>query len=212
MILSAFVLSTMVMLGNAQATWNPEHTFLITSGDDGTTNVTVDWRVTAYDDVTVRVGSAVEFVYSPYHDVYVHPTGDCSTDGRIFVSDESEERGSYEFTEVGMVTFACDVAEGAHCQAGQIVHFNVLPAEDHDKDGDEEGGDNGHYAKEEDQDDHNHSEAAGHSDADTKIAEQEDQSQEDVRAPAETVAEESGAPMFSEVFFAAALSLFIAMV
>mmetsp|Transcript_33300 Transcript_33300/g.79585 ORF Transcript_33300/g.79585 Transcript_33300/m.79585 type:complete len:225 (+) Transcript_33300:1774-2448(+) len=216
-----FVLSTILGNAHAQATWNPGHTFLVTTEADGTANVTVDWRVTSYDDVTVRIGSVVEFVYAPYHDVYVHPTGDCSTDGRVFVSDEEDEWGAYTFDEEGTVTFACDVADGAHCRAGQIVNFNVLPADDHDHEGDHS--DAGHsdanakVAEEEGrdhkEDDHDHSDAGltGDADTDTKASEEEDASQEEVSAPAETISEESGAAMFSEIHFAAALSAIMAM-
>jgi len=97
------------------------------------TTVTINWRITSYDNVTVQVGDSVEFVYEPYHDVYVHPTGDCLTDGRILVSDKNDGRGVYDFTEEGTVTFACDVADGDHCRAGQIVHFHVLSAADSDQ-------------------------------------------------------------------------------
>ncbi|EJK49603.1 hypothetical protein THAOC_31506, partial [Thalassiosira oceanica] len=109
------------------------------------TTVTINWRITSYDNVTVRVGDSVEFVYEPYHDVYVHPTGDCSTDGRILVSDKNDGRGVYNFTEEGTVTFACDVADGDHCRAGQIVHFHVLSAADSDQSASDIPADSGNY-------------------------------------------------------------------
>ena len=92
--------------------------------------ITLVWRVPSgrYPDHDARVWDTVEFLYDPdFHDVHVHPTGDCSGDGRVPVAGAGGA-ASYTFgeDEAGTtVTFACDAGGGTHCSAGQIVRFRV---------------------------------------------------------------------------------------
>ena len=71
-----------------------------------------------------NVGDTVRFSWIGTHNVYIHPTMDCRTDGRIFVGDTSG--ANYTFTEGGTVIFACDFQN--HCDRGLYVEFTVLRA------------------------------------------------------------------------------------
>jgi len=73
------------------------------------------------------VGDDVVFDWVFFHNVYIHPTGDCSMADRVLVGDVSP--ASYTFTEEdaesGEVVFACDI--GLHCLEGMLLTFIVLP-------------------------------------------------------------------------------------
>ena len=59
------------------------------------------------------------------HNVFVHPSGDCTEDGATLVGDTSP--ATYTVTDAdvasGSITFACDV--GSHCESGMILTFQV---------------------------------------------------------------------------------------
>jgi len=79
---------------------------------------TDEWRFgTNLADRSYNVGDTVTFEWTGTHNVYIHPSGDCSTDGAIEVGETSPT--SYTFTAVGNVTFACDVPN--HCQDGGMI-------------------------------------------------------------------------------------------
>jgi NADH:ubiquinone oxidoreductase subunit 3 (subunit A) len=82
------------------------------------------WNVRSYLDRTASVGDTVVFSWTGTHNVYIHPSGTCDETGRVEVGSVSPS--SYMFNDVGTVTFACDVFGGAHCNAGQIVKFEVF--------------------------------------------------------------------------------------
>jgi len=90
--------------------------------------LTVDWAIPRGDNLpgqTAKVGETAVFEWNSFHNVYIHPTGDCSQDNRIFVGSRSP--ATYTFTEddaeKGEIVFACDV--GPHCEFGQIITFTV---------------------------------------------------------------------------------------
>merc|ERR1712194_301460 len=85
--------------------------------------IPIVWAVRSYEDMTAVVGDTVTFDWTGTHNVHTHPTGTCDTAGAVLVSDASP--ASYTFTEAGTITFSCDVSNGAHCDAGQIVTFEV---------------------------------------------------------------------------------------
>lgn len=65
------------------------------------------------------------FNYGGFHNVYIHPNGNCDETGRILVGDTGGP-ASYTFSadDSGQaITFACDI--GAHCESGQIISFQV---------------------------------------------------------------------------------------
>ena len=59
------------------------------------------------------------------HNVFVHPSGDCTEDGATLVGDTSP--ATYTVTDAdvasGSITFACDIA--SHCDGGMIQTFNA---------------------------------------------------------------------------------------
>merc|ERR1712238_275254 len=63
------------------------------------------------------------------HNVYLHPTMDCSLDDRSEVGVTSPT--SYTFTEAdgsvegNTMFFSCDIGEGQHCEAGQNLIATV---------------------------------------------------------------------------------------
>jgi len=90
------------------------------------TNTVLDWVITEYDDMNVAVGDSLTFTYNAYHNVYLHPSGSCDTDGATLLGDNSAGTATYDFSEPGTFTFACQV--GSHCDAGQIITVHVEAA------------------------------------------------------------------------------------
>eukprot|EP00980_Cylindrotheca_fusiformis_P003772 scaffold834_cov123-Cylindrotheca_fusiformis.AAC.19 len=82
------------------------------------------------DPITMHAGDTLTFNYTDgNHEVYIHPLGNCSEDGRVFVGERSAGPASYTFkdSEIGTnVTFACDYVN--HCEYGQIINVEVLPS------------------------------------------------------------------------------------
>lgn len=91
---------------------------------------TVDWKIPgigqSLSDMTATVGDTAVFEWSFFHNVLIHPSGDCVETGAISVG--SSSGASYTFTadDVGEMVFACDV--GNHCENGQIMTFTVSAA------------------------------------------------------------------------------------
>ena len=107
----------------------------------GHTEVGVDvWKIPADGGPLPKrdfvVGEEVVFEWTGRHNVYIHPTGDCSEDGAIEVGTESG--ASYVFTEedIGELTFACDV--GMHCERGMIMKATVKDDPEHMHDEEED--------------------------------------------------------------------------
>jgi hypothetical protein len=68
----------------------------------------------------------VTFNYVDPHNVYIHPSGDCTEDDKILVGATGAGSATYTFksSDAGAdVTFACDFS--AHCEAGQIITFSI---------------------------------------------------------------------------------------
>ena len=91
---------------------------------------TVDWKIPGIGqsmlDMTATVGDTGVFEWSFFHNVLIHPSGDCDKTSAISV--RSSSGASYTFTaeDVGEMVFACDV--GNHCEVGQIMTFTVSAA------------------------------------------------------------------------------------
>ena len=82
-----------------------------------------------YEDRNVQVGDTINFNYLGYHNVYIHPSQGCSQDGAIVVGATSSNGDSsymFQSSDVGKMTFACDV--GSHCEMGQIQTVTVESA------------------------------------------------------------------------------------
>ena len=91
--------------------------------------IQIDWFIPAGDSLrprTVNVGDTIVFNWAGFHNVYIHPTGDCNETGAILVG--TETGASYTFTEanVGDMEFVCDV--GSHCEFGMRVTITVFVA------------------------------------------------------------------------------------
>lgn len=89
---------------------------------------TTEWVLGATIDARdFKVGETLTFEWEGNHNVFIHPSGDCTEDGAIEVGSTSP--ASYTFTEadVGAVVFACDI--GSHCESGgMIMTANVAAA------------------------------------------------------------------------------------
>ncbi|CAJ1931020.1 unnamed protein product [Cylindrotheca closterium] len=89
--------------------------------------IEIEWRIptTPFPGRTAKVGDTVTFNYENFHNVYIHPTGDCDEMGSVLVG-ENAGPALYTFSEEDAgqtITFACDI--GSHCEAGQIISFQV---------------------------------------------------------------------------------------
>lgn len=63
-------------------------------------DTTLLWVVQQYEDMTLSVGDTITFDwFGTFHDVYIHPTGDCTETGRIEVGVEGP--ALYTFTKDG---------------------------------------------------------------------------------------------------------------
>ena len=100
----------------------------IETSSDANTIVIANWYLpyTGLRTVSVNVGDTLTFDWSvegdTAHNVYLHPTMDCSLDDRSEVGVTSPT--SYTFTEAdgsvegNTMFFSCDIGEGQHCEAG----------------------------------------------------------------------------------------------
>lgn len=74
-------------------------------------------------ELTAKVGDTIKFTWLyGVHNVYIHPTKDCTLDGAIEVGVTTNTE--YTFTQVDAGTdmfFSCDIGVGAHCRAGQYL-------------------------------------------------------------------------------------------
>mmetsp|Transcript_12716 Transcript_12716/g.35263 ORF Transcript_12716/g.35263 Transcript_12716/m.35263 type:complete len:165 (+) Transcript_12716:58-552(+) len=87
----------------------------------------LSWEVTDYSPRTLNVGDIVNFRYTIAHNVYIHPTNDCTEQGSILVGDNDDSPAQYQITadDAGkLITFACDTAR--HCENGQIINITVV--------------------------------------------------------------------------------------
>jgi plastocyanin len=92
------------------------------SGED----ISVDWFIpntAALPSMTAAVGDIATFTWAGFHDVYVHPSGDCDETERILVGASTGATYTFTGADVGELVFACDVS--VHCQQGLIVTFTV---------------------------------------------------------------------------------------
>lgn len=97
-------------------------------------------------EFTANVGDTMVFRWTQsIHNVNIHPTMDCTLDGRIEVG--TQPGTEYTFVEAdgspegNDMFFACDIGSGAHCRAGQFLTVKVFSLEDEDAgmvDGDSE--------------------------------------------------------------------------
>jgi hypothetical protein len=95
----------------------------------------VGWDFTAPDPLDVKVGDTLAFTWEGgFHDIYIHPTLDCTEDGAIPLYAPATQGGSssYIFTAEdaspdgkGMF-FACDI--GGHCEGNVNQVVTVFPA------------------------------------------------------------------------------------
>jgi hypothetical protein len=94
------------------------------------------WDFMPKDCLDVKVGDTVEFTWlSELHDVYIHPTLDCTKTGGIGVYTTATHGGSstYTFKQEDAtfdgldMFFASDVA--LHCEANTNLAVKVFPAD-----------------------------------------------------------------------------------
>ena len=66
------------------------------------------------------------FTWAGNHNVFVHPSGDCTEDDASSVGASSPAVYTFVSGDIGTKVFACDV--GSHCENGQIITFTVSAA------------------------------------------------------------------------------------
>jgi hypothetical protein len=106
--------------------------FLLATPSSGA-DILVDWfnpSGTSLPSKTAVVGDTATFGwdnFDNFHDVYVHPSGDCDKTGRSLVGASSGDSATYTFMEddVGELVFVCDVGTPTHCEEGMILTFTV---------------------------------------------------------------------------------------
>ena len=92
----------------------------------GATKFEITWFVAAYGDISAAPGDLVTFSYDEFSDVWIHPSGDCTLDGSIYVGPIGPATVTYIFTEADAgktITFTSSVSD--NCFQGQIINFNV---------------------------------------------------------------------------------------
>jgi len=102
---------------------------------DAVTIDVADW-VVPYNgpkEWQASVGDTITFIWSGGHNVLIHPTMSCDTEGAIFIGNQpgasytfAEADGSAEGTEH---FFSCDIGDGAHCRFGQSLTVMVYSGE-----------------------------------------------------------------------------------
>lgn len=87
-------------------------------------DLAIDWILPYVDvkETTANVGDTITFAWnSGYHNVFIHPSMDCTMDGAIDVGADPAGT-SYTFVESDAgkdIFFSCDVGRGGHCRAGE---------------------------------------------------------------------------------------------
>lgn len=108
---------TLVLLGLAQ--------LAVVSNAEKIIDV-LDWVIPYSGPKTfdANVGDTIVFRWGGgSHNVYIHPSGTCDLDGAILVGQQPDTE--YTFTEAdgspegNEMFFACDIGNGAHCNAGK---------------------------------------------------------------------------------------------
>ena len=103
--------------------------FFMASSTLAQQNVNIDWRITTYQDQTVKVGDTVTFSWGGSHNVFKNDDQDCNKSSPNAISLGAVSPVTYTFTQDdlnsngGEVYFACHV--GGHCNAGQNILFRV---------------------------------------------------------------------------------------
>lgn len=93
----------------------------------GDKSVDVTWVIPStgqpFPPINATVGTSIVFTWSNTHNVFIHPTGDCTEMGAISVGSTSPATYTLTEADIGVLTFACDV--GMHCENGQIINVTV---------------------------------------------------------------------------------------
>lgn len=111
--------------------WGILMTLLVSQVSQSTaqTTIPVSWDFNINEPINATVGDTLEFTWprSGFHDIYIHPTGNCFPAGAIQLYSPPTTGGTFSYTLTpddgapggNRVFFACEVGEGVHCE------FNV---------------------------------------------------------------------------------------
>jgi len=88
----------------------------------------LDWIIKpSYEDETAMVGDTIQFNFAPFHNVYIHPSGNCDQSDSLEIGQTSGTTYTFTENDAGQdIYFACQIS--GHCAAGQIVKVTVAPA------------------------------------------------------------------------------------
>ncbi len=100
--------------------------------------IRVDWGFDLKEPLNASVGDIIEFSWSVsgYHDVFIHPSGDCDNKtGAIGIYPLATTGGAVNYTftasdaapEGGTVFFVCQVGQGVHCRYNVHQLVTVYP-------------------------------------------------------------------------------------
>jgi hypothetical protein len=92
-----------------------------------TLQLEIFWDIPEEDQLPpqeVVLGDSIIFIWNGVSNVYIHPSGNCSEEGSIFVGNESGTVYTFESTNNAKnITFASQI--GFHCEKGQILQVLV---------------------------------------------------------------------------------------
>jgi plastocyanin len=89
-----------------------------------------NWYIPPYrgpKTLDAKVGDTIVFEWDSGHNVYIHPTMNCLTNGAIFVGSDSP--ALYTFAEADAGTdmfFACEIGDRSHCNSGKYNCTNAI--------------------------------------------------------------------------------------
>lgn len=103
--------------------------------------IVIDWVIPPMEDsdnfygtTIADVGDTINFQWTEYHNVFIHPSNGCSGKDAAIEVGASSQGGDVSYTfkaeDIGQVTFTCDV--GNHCLFGQFMQVQVEGAEPED--------------------------------------------------------------------------------
>ena len=96
-------------------------------GESGGNNIEVNWFIpqeATLPPLTAFVGDTITFNWVGLHNVYIHPSGDCSEDNRVLVGETTGAQYTVIEEDSGSeILFACDI--GGHCEVGMRLTLTV---------------------------------------------------------------------------------------
>ena len=102
---------------------------LLLSSSAQAANIDIEQSIQEYEDTTAQVGDTITFTWSSTHNVYMHPSGTCDSEGAILIGETSPVTYTFTADDVDEdLFFICGIP--GHCDAGQTITVSVTEAGD----------------------------------------------------------------------------------